>query len=231
MKTSRTIHTEIGAYVSSLLRNSFGKGPTSIYVTISQPFIVIHFRGFITSMEKILLKQNETQRVLETRDLLMNDLRKEIIREFRTIGGLSVEEVYADWNLENRTGVIIGVTDDPADEGVEDWPEDTDRQAFRQKLIRSSIIAEKKADRLQTFWLDHRTILVRRFGILTPIEKALLKKGVTEELRLAKRDLEQEALDDMDLEQDLNQSISEIFLDWNFDADVGYVVFVLNPKK
>lgn len=231
MKNTRTLHTEIGAYVSSLLRSSFGKGPTSVYVTISRPFIVIHFRGFITAMEKILIKQNETQRVLETRDLLMNDLREEIIRELRAIGGLGVEEIYADWNLENRTGLIIGVTDDLADESIADWPEDADRQAFREKLIRSSILAEKEADRLQTFWLDHRTVLIRRSGILTPIEKMLIRKGVIEELRLAKRELEQQTLAEMKLDRELNRSITETFLDWNFNEDVGYIVFVLNQKN
>lgn len=50
-----------------------------------------------------------------------------------------------------------------------------------------------------------------------------------EELKIAKRPLEHDVLQEVQLEAVLNRSISETFLDWNFDADLSYIVFILEP--
>src|SRR5690606_34465422 len=47
MPNEKTIHTEVGSYISTLLRDHFGKGPTSVFVTVKPPFITIHLRGFL----------------------------------------------------------------------------------------------------------------------------------------------------------------------------------------
>lgn len=60
MKSGKSVESEISGYISTLLRQNFGKGPTSVYVTLSGPFMTIHFRGFIAPMEKILLKKMKT---------------------------------------------------------------------------------------------------------------------------------------------------------------------------
>ncbi|SFE48857.1 two-component system, chemotaxis family, CheB/CheR fusion protein [Paenibacillus catalpae] len=52
---------EIASHIGRLLREAFGKGPQSIFVNISRPFIVIYLRNFLSPTEKILLQQNITQ--------------------------------------------------------------------------------------------------------------------------------------------------------------------------
>lgn len=229
MPQDKPLQAEISSYISSLLRANFGKGPTSVFVSIKRPYITIHFRGFLAPMEAILLKQNEFQRVLQTRDLLMNNLRSEIILELWKIASLEVKEIYADWNLENKDGMIVAVLDGEPTEETYEWPEEIDQKAFENVIEAASLKAEKVPGRTETFWLNDRTILVKRSAILVRIEKELIDKGFAEELKLAKRPLEHKVISEVPIEEVLKRNVTGMFVDWNFDEDISYSVFILSP--
>lgn len=229
MSKEKTIQSEIGGYISTLLRKHFGKGPTSVFVTLKSPYIVIHFRGFIAPMEAVLLKQNEWKRVLETRDLLINELKGDLIKNLWNIANLEVKEFYADWDLNLETGLLIGVTDEEAVEDDFRWPDEIDKSAFERTVIDASERAEKKPSTIKSFWLNERTILVKKTEILVGIENALIAEGYAEILKLAKRPLERRLLLEAQPEMKLGRQITEVFLDWNFPEDIGYIVFLLEP--
>lgn len=231
MKNEQTKQAEISGYLSTLLRNHFGKGPTAVYVTIQPPFLTIHLRGFLAPMEKLLVKQKEFNQVLKTRDLLMNDLRKEIIEELRIKADLDIMEMYADWNLEKETGLLIGVLNTNETEEAMEWPNGVSHEEFKRRIERASYNEEKVPDRTDLYWLNDRTVLVKRSGILVAIEKELIRNGFEEELLLAKRPLEHRVLEEVDLEAVLHRKITETFLNWNFETDISYVVFLLEPQK
>jgi uncharacterized protein YbcI len=46
-KNEKQIQNDIASHIGRLLRESFGKGPQSIYVNISSPFIVVYLRNFL----------------------------------------------------------------------------------------------------------------------------------------------------------------------------------------
>lgn len=228
MSKEKTVQAEISGYMSTFLRNH-GKGPTSVYVTINHPFIAIHLRGFLAPMERLQVKRGEVKRVLETRDLMMLNLKVEITQGLKEVAGLEVNELYADWNLEKETGMIIGVMDENRKVGK--WTDDAAEQAFKRAIEEASRKVEKVPGRVEAYWLSDRILLVRRSEILVQIEKELIKNGYVEELKLSKRPLEHRMLDEVQLETVLNRDISETFLDWNFEADLSYVVFLLESKK
>src|SRR5690606_21809962 len=143
MAKEKSLESEIGSYFSNLLRTNFGKGPTSVYVTIAEPFITVHFRGFISPMERVLINQKEHQRILETRDLMMDELKPDIMLELSKHLNNDVQELYADWNLEKETGMIISVLNGDDSEGFMPVPEDIDLEAFRGKIIEASNKAQK----------------------------------------------------------------------------------------
>lgn len=231
MTKEKTIQSEIGGYISALLRSHFGKGPTSVFVTIKKPYILIHLRGFIAPMETGQLKKNEWKRVLETRDLLINELKEEIKESLHRIANLDIREFYADWNLDLETGLLIGVmTDDIQQEDFE-WPDHVDKEAFEAKVANASEIAEKNPRSIESYWLNDRALLVKRNKILVGIEQALIAEGYTEILKLAKRPLERKLLYGTQPEKTLGSPVSEIFLDWNFTDDIGYIVFLVEPVK
>jgi uncharacterized protein YbcI len=231
MTKDKSIQTEVGGYVSNLLRTHFGKGPTSVYVSFNRPFLTVYFRGFIVPMEKILIKQNEAHRVLETRDLLFNEMKEEVRQELWASSQLDVKEFYADWHLENETGMIIAILNENMTEEIGEWPAGLDKTAFIDELIKASEQAEKKPESTEAYWLNDRTLLVRRTQILVAIEKELIRNGFGETLKLAKRPLEHKVLNKVPIEKALNRKVVETFVDWNFEADEAYLVFILEPLK
>jgi uncharacterized protein YbcI len=231
MPKEKTVQSEIGSFISTLLRETFGKGPTSVYVAIGRPFITIHLRGFLTPTETVLLKQNEPNRVLKIRDLLMTDLMPEIKLALWKISEFDVKEIYADWNLENKSGMIIAILDEEPAENSLEWPADVNEKAFHKELVHASVKAQKEPGAVEVYWLNDRTILARRVEILVAIEKELIKNGFAEELKLAKRPLERKVLAEVQLEAVVKRKITDTFVEWNFDTDKAYTVFILEPKK
>ncbi|MDG5472022.1 Na-translocating system protein MpsC family protein [Jeotgalibacillus sp. ET6] len=231
MAAEKTIQKEVSGYISTLLRDHFGKGPRSVYVTINRPFITIHFRGFLAPMEKVLLQRNEWKRVLEIRDLLVQKLREDIKNELKKIADLDIEEFYADWNLELETGFFIGVMKGEPKGSAFDGPSFINKEAFKQRIRDATEKAQRIPGRIDAYWLSDRTVLVKRTDILVGIEKALIKEGYTEVLKLTKRPMERSLLVEANLDELLNRKIEEIFLDWDFTEDFGYVGLLLERQK
>ncbi|KOF08834.1 hypothetical protein AC739_18060 [Planococcus glaciei] len=229
MPEEKTTSSEISGYMSNLLRKHFGKGPTSVYVTIKRPYIAIHFRGFLSPMEAILLKQNEWKRVLETRDLLMNDLKPQIQEHLLKIAGMDFAELYADWNLPMKSGLILGIMDEKATADTLRWPAGLDRKTFHQKIEQVNKAVEREPGSIESVWLSNRTLLVKCSEIMVGIENALIAEGYSEVLKLVKRPLERSMLYQVKLEETLHREVNEIFMDWNFEQDVGYLIFQLSP--
>lgn len=231
MSTEKMIQKEIGSYISTLLRHYFGKGPTSVYVTAADCYITIHLRGFLSQTEKILLKQEETKRVLEIRNLLMKDLRPEIKLQLYKIGYFPVSEIYADWNMEDQTGLIFILLKEKTKQAALPWPAKVDKAAVYDEVMVFSEVAQKVPDSLKIHWLNSRTILMERSGIFMKIEEELIEAGYLEQLKQAKRPLEKKLLMQSALEELLQRKIEEIYFDWNFEEDKGYIILILEPEK
>jgi uncharacterized protein YbcI len=231
MREVKGIQSEISGYISNLLREHFGKGPTSVYVAIKKPFVTIHFRGFISPMEKALLKKDESKRVLEMRDLLVKELQTPILKKLSDVMEMEFQELYFDWNLSNQSGLFIGVAADPPvreDFGRPAW---VDEEVLHRKIEEVTRDAQKKPGEVESYWLNDRNLLVKRIDILVEIERALINGGYGEVLRSVKRPLERRLLEQAQLHLPLRQEIHEIFLDWNFNADLGYILLVLAPPS
>lgn len=230
MTTDKTIQTEIEDFIASFLQRQFGGSPQSVNVTIRKPFVVIHLTGFLLPGEKVLIKRKETKRVGQTRDLLLNGVKPNLNHELAKITGYDVKEIYADWNFEKESGLLIVVLDTEVDLLSLTFPKDVDKVALHETVIGISKKTQKAPETIESYWLNDSTVLIERLGIMVDIEKELIKNGVIEELRLAKRLLEHRVMEFFQLESVLKQEISELFVDWNFEEDKSYMVFILEPK-
>ncbi|MBZ5199835.1 DUF2294 family protein [Planomicrobium chinense] len=221
----------MSSYISSLLRNHFGKGPSSVHVVIRPPFITLNIHGFLSPMEKALEKNKNSQKVIEeTRQLVMKELKVAIKQHFHEEFGIELNELYVDWHLKTRTGLIWGVMEEEVRKNPFGWPNDVNKKAFHKRSNEAHSRAVKIPAHTESYWLDNRTILVRRSGILTGIEKSLVKNGLTKELRIARRPLEYKAFSEAGVESVLKRKIRDVFLDWNFETDMGYLVCILEPQ-
>lgn len=220
---------EIASYVGKLLRDNFGKGPSSVYVSIQEPFITIYFRDFLAPMERVLVDQKEEMRVEETRDLLMQNLFPEIKASLKVLAGLEVEVFYHDWSLTNRTGMFLGVMKKDQCSG-EHVPGGYDtKEKMHEEIERISQQAEKVPQKIDSCFLNERTIVVIRDGILVRIEKELIRDGLEESLKLTKRRLEKGLMHNNNFESILSTEVQDIFVDWDFKLDKSYIVFIVKP--
>lgn len=143
MQNAKTMQSEIGGYISTVIREHFGKGPTSVFVIVKSPFVIVHLRGFLSPTEKILLKKNEFKRVMEIRHLLIEELKPDICDAFSRASGEKVESIYSDWHLENQTGTLIGVMENRDAADGFDWQSDATQEALHDSVVAASRKAEK----------------------------------------------------------------------------------------
>lgn len=115
-------------------------------------------------------------------------------------------------------------------EPVLESPAEVNTSALKEKVISISKKTQKEPEFIEVYWLNATTILIERKGIMAEVEKELIKNGVIEELRLAKRVVEHRIMEFIKLEPIFNQEINELFVDWNFEEDKAYMVFRLNSK-
>lgn len=227
----KTLETTLASTIGKLLRDNFGKGPGSIYVSVGKPFITMYLRDFLAPMENVLLSQDNPLRVQETRDALMNKLIPEIQNIIVAETNEQVKGIYYDWCLDRKTGVIFAefVSNEGYENNrLENYPE---KDGIHEEINRFTEHAQKIPEKLHSYKLNSRTIVSKRDKIFVEIEQELIRSGFNKQLRLAKRKLEKSLINKPYLEAVLGLTIDDIFVDWDFSDDAGYVILILNPTK
>ena len=224
----QSIQSEMSSYIGKLLRDHFGKGPSSVFVSIEGEFLTIYLKDFLAPMERVLVGQKNDKKVDETRDLMMRELIPDIKATLRADTGINVDTLYYDWSLSRQTGVLIGVikTDNPDKEGLKSYKH---KDAVHEEVEKMSRKAEKTPASIRSFLLNERTLLIERNGILVAIEKEMINAGYEQPLKISKRRLEKRLLNLASLETILGTSIEDVFVDWDFNKDRSYMVLILKP--
>jgi uncharacterized protein YbcI len=223
---------ELSSYISKILRDHFGKGPESVQVSLGKTFIIFYIRNFQSPTEKVLMDQKQVETVQQTRDLVMQTLIPEIKVYIKIVTGMDIREFYYDWGLDNKSGMFTGICTDETGIDTPIQEDFTGKSALIEEIINLSAESEKKPDEIYSCQINHRSILVIRNGILVRIEKQLIRQGMREELKLAKRTLEKGLLHNNNhFEGILNTKVIDIFVDWDFDLDKSVIVLIVNPSK
>ncbi|PLT27905.1 Na-translocating system protein MpsC family protein [Peribacillus deserti] len=223
--------TKLANNLGKLLRDKFGKGPHSIYVTVSKPYILIYVRGFISPMEQILLEQDQELTVKTTREVLMKTIDSEIRGQMKGITDMDIHHIYYDWNLPKETGIFVGVTTDSFNSEELSQYNYKQKDQIEQEINMISEQAEKAPDEIYSYLLSPRALVILRKGILVPIEKQLVTLGFDETLRVAKRQLEGGMLhNNTHFPSILNAAILDSFVDWDFKLDNSVITLILQPN-
>ncbi|MEH7609638.1 Na-translocating system protein MpsC family protein, partial [Priestia megaterium] len=106
------------------------------------------------------------------------------------------------------------------------------KQAIHDRIIKMSEIAQKGPEKISSYKLSDRTLVIVREGILVAIEKQLISLGFDDTLRISKRPLEKGILrQNDDYDEILNADILDIFVDWDFEKDNSIITLILKPKN
>ncbi|MBD2846919.1 DUF2294 family protein [Paenibacillus sp. IB182496] len=216
----------ISSFTGKLLRDYFGKGPESVFVSIGSSCIAIYARKFLTPSERVLLEQKQGAIVDQVRGLLLERMAPEIANYIATVTGVRPEEIYCDWNVDSRTLMILGLTG----ESMLEVESDAAGYAGKQELEReiSRISEEAASSQIASYEINARTLLVVRTGVLVRIEQELIRLGQSELLRRAKRDLaKRELLRSSAVEGILGRRIVDAFADWDFSRDRSVMLLLL----
>ncbi|REE89065.1 uncharacterized protein YbcI [Paenibacillus taihuensis] len=229
----KQVQNELTSHIGRLLRDAFGKGPQSIYVSVNRPFVVIYLRNFLSPTEKILLQQDQIYSIQSTRDLLMKSLFPEMKAYILLLTGLNIQEFYYDWGLHNQSGIMVGIDcDDEHPHSVNVHETYAGQEELHQEIDLISHNVEKKPEKTYSYKINDRTILVIRNGILISIEKELIRIGQEETLKLAKRNLEKGHLHRNNrFSKMLNAGVVDVFVDWDFHLDKSVIVLILHPSS
>ncbi|SDW19613.1 Uncharacterized protein YbcI [Marinococcus luteus] len=230
MEQQQTEAQMIAAYTGKALRDHFGKGPVNVHVSLKRPFVILYVKDFLMPMETILLKQNEEQHIVKSRACIMEEFCPGIQPDIEEMINGSIKEWYFDWNFEARSGMIWAVLDEePA--ATFSWPGQLSQRTFERKVVNLSTKGQKEPDYTKAYWIDERAIVVYRSGVFVEIEQELIRAGFEEQLKIAKRPMERRLFKEEYMEPILQKKISEVFLDWDFAGDKGYMVLALEPGK
>ncbi|MEH7443812.1 Na-translocating system protein MpsC family protein [Bacillus sp. JJ1122] len=220
------LEKEISGYIGRLLRENFGRGPGNVFCTFSRPFVTVYITNFLSPMEKSLIGNRQSVYVQKTRDLMMETLEDEIRAFIETNTKEKVKEFYYDWNLDGKTGMFLLILENDKKFKCEPF---TNKDLVHKEIINVSIEAEKSPQKVSSRLLNERTLIIIREGILVSIEKELIHIGFPETLKIAKRNLEKRLMDEhkANFEKLLSAQIIDRFVDWNFDQDKSYSLFIL----
>ncbi|GAE26107.1 hypothetical protein JCM9140_2135 [Halalkalibacter wakoensis JCM 9140] len=230
--TEKELQQEISGYTGRLLRDNFGKGPESVFVSIGYTFITIYLKKFITPSERILMEQDQVMDVQQIRDKLMKSLVPEFKAYLELLTKRKIAEIYYDWGLHNKSGVIVCVSREPFTDKSTIDENFFGKDGLNQEIIDISKQAEKAPEEVYSCEVNSRTIVNIRNGILVRIEKELIRLGYEQLLKRVKRNLEKQFLHNSShIHSILKREVIDSFVDWDFELDKSVIVFITVPMK
>jgi len=225
---NQEILNSISSFTSKILRKNFGRGPQLCQSTLSDRYLVVYIRGFISPMEEVLIQQGYRNQVDKARTVIINHAIEELKGVVEISLNRDVFDHYHDWNLPNNTGIMMFVLD--ARVGSECIPEEhVNLKLLESEVARISLLVEKVPDQIKIYPLSKSLYVIERRGILVPIEKSLIQKGYADELKVTKDELEKSHFHrNGKFDEIFKASVKDIFIDWNFKEDKSYMAFILD---
>jgi uncharacterized protein YbcI len=232
LDNNQEVQKQLASSIGKTLRDYFGRGPETVYVSIRNPFITVYIRNFISPTENVLLSSRNEELVQNTRDIIMKKLIPEIKAYITVLTNMEIEEFYYDWGLHNKSGMFVAISKDKTSLERLSQEAFTNKDALHEEINNIGQQTEKVPEEVLSVKLNDRTIAVLRTGLLITIERELIRLGHRETLRAAKRNIEKRHLhNSMQLETILDSKIDDVFVSWDFDRDKSIILFIVNPNQ
>lgn len=224
--------TEISSYIGKILREHFGKGPESIFVSAGHTYLTVYIRNFLSPIEQVLLEQGQERTVQTIRDALMKKLLPEIKAYIKKITERDLVEFYYDWNFQQMSGLLLGISSTPFFMGPAFSEEYEGKETLHREMYLHHERVHRKPTSIESYQLNARMILSIQNGVFSHIEKELIRLGYQEIILLAKRNVEKRFMNKNNhFDKIVNRKILELFVAANADADKSLLVFCLGHEQ
>ncbi|WP_018924302.1 Na-translocating system protein MpsC family protein [Salsuginibacillus kocurii] len=219
---------QIASFTGKELRDHFGRGPESVFVSLNESCIIMHMRNFLSPIEQVLIEQEGVEWVESLREIMMERVLPKIEQYLESMMDIENFEFFYDWNIEQKSGMIIGINWEAT---VQNTRTEFFTEAMKREIANVSEQAEKQPEHGFIEQVNPRMIIAGREGVLIEIEKELLSFGHKQTLQIAKRRLERRLLFEGRFDRILGVEILDIFVHWDFRRDRSLLVFVTEPTK
>ncbi|MEH7383435.1 Na-translocating system protein MpsC family protein [Bacillus sp. JJ1533] len=214
--------THISSYVSKLIKSKFGKGPETCFTSISEQYIVVHIKKFMTKIEHELVKKEDFETACKIRTNIMEDVLDPIQELLEEICNKQITQLYQDWNFQKNTGVLLAVVKAEVEAERENSLE---FMLLRNEISKQSEFYQYQPTEQSFTKIGEKVYIIRLAGYLLPIERILIEKGLhileERENRIRKRyDTNIERFNKI-----IKNEIHDIFMIWNYEQDESYKIF------
>lgn len=214
--------TQISSYVSKKIKSKFGKGPETCFTSISEQYIVVHIKKFMTKIEYELVVKEDIETAERIRKNIMVDLYEPIQETLEEILNIKINEMYQDWNFQRNTGVLLAEVDQEERTPTENSLE---FMLLRNEISRQSEFYQYQPKELDLTKIGSTIYIIRCAGYLLPIERLLIEKGMHILSERENRVRKNYNANIKRFNKITNKEIDDIFMIWNYDKDVSYKVF------
>ncbi|WP_022795117.1 Na-translocating system protein MpsC family protein [Marinococcus halotolerans] len=222
------IQYSIAGYVGRKLRDYLGKGPTSTYVSIAPPYVIIQLEGMLAPVEEMLTIDKKEVKVERLRYLFMKKIELEFCRQVNDMADCRVENVYFDWNLGNRTGLIMAVIETDYTQ-TPTWPKPMVNLELEQCLSEMG----KEVENIETVtetahWLNERTLIVERTFQLSALERELFDRDYSEELKKVRKALGEQGVKKCNIEEAAGRKVEDVFMITTYKKMKNYLILLFS---
>jgi uncharacterized protein YbcI len=232
MKNTNSYYQEdllhLSSTLSKMLKQRFGKGPETCYVTLHSNRLIVFIRKYITPAEDVLLKNQNVELVQKFRSAVMQEVFSEFSKVASDCLGISFDSYYDDWNFDKNTGIMI-----LENRHSRDWHDSTLISAMiKEKLFEGIISVSKEVyrapNRIELIKINQSMYVVECQGSLIQIEKVLYRKGYSDLLFERSNEIKQSYIEKMgEFTSVFGTKVEDFFMIWDYKDDRNYIFFYL----
>ena len=226
-----TVSETIRYKTLSLFAEHFGVSPARVNVTLDNSCIMIGAERFLQPLVESMILEESHGALQSMRELMVGYLMPELCRFIQDDCDLKVESQGYDWNDEDLSCLIFMVLHEPA--FLRENTPYPEQNKIHRHIASLTYDVQRFPEKIYSFWMEQRLLVIVRDGTLTQVEKTLIEDGHSEILRMSKRRVEKVRFcEEPPFDGIVNRGIKGVYLDWVFPDDRSLLVYVFgSPQK
>ncbi|WP_246944144.1 Na-translocating system protein MpsC family protein [Bacillus pinisoli] len=216
---------QLGSSLSRMLKQRFGKGPETCFVTLHSERLTIFVRNFITPAEEVLIERNQINLAYKFRNTVMEKVYQQFIEVAEKKLSLTFDVCISDWDYELNTGMIlVERKSQPSD-----WSDAKPLVGRLLNLIQDISTENHKVPKSTRVMKINQNIVGIQFeGIMLQTEKVLFHKGYHDLLLEHSLQIKNSYKENKNyFEPVFGRNVEGIYMTWNYHSDQCYIFFYL----
>ena len=217
----------LSAYIGKLYKEITGRGPENVYVAFGDKCYIVYIKNYIMPYEKMIQQDGDMELLDKVMHIATKNLNTQIVQYTEKISGVSTEETYYDWNIENGSRVLIGIGKQQYEMSSSVKSDYYEEQLLRKELIKLGHLTDSIPETISSICFNSKIFIFERFGGTTRLEREMELKGYGDVIKNTKRQIEKKFFNDnLCIKNILELEVTDTFIDWNFKENKSIVVLV-----